>query len=159
PSNRLSRCRARRRGSGRIHDESGTPLAGYISPNPLQKDTQAETRCSQELEVNESPNQPRPQSARLDLAALQYGKTPAHHRHVALVEVAKGSRLPAAGYAAVDQCSCIPPLLHSNLRYTGKGLAVLLACRGIADHKDFGMSGHSKIFFNAHPPAAVRLHV
>jgi hypothetical protein len=43
-------------------------LAGQIGPNPLQEDAQAESGCGQELEVNEGPNQPRHQSARLDLA-------------------------------------------------------------------------------------------
>ena len=80
-----------------IHDEPGAPLAGHKSPNPLQEDADAKTRCRQELEVNESPNEPSQQSAHFDPAALQYGKTLAHHRHRALVEVAKLRRRLAAG--------------------------------------------------------------
>src|SRR5262249_34864636 len=148
----LAHCRAHRRGSVMIHDEPGAPLAGQIGPSPLQEDAQAEAGCGQELEVNESPNYPRHQPAHLDLAALQYGEALAHDGQGALVEIAKWRRLLSAGYAAANEFSCIPSLLHSHLRHAGKGFAVLLEYRGIANHKDFRMSGHSQIVLNAHPP-------
>ena len=77
-----------------IHDESRTPLAGEIRPNPLQEDRQTETRCRQELQVHGRPGEPRTESAHSDLATLQNSKTLADDRHVAFVEVAK--RTPAA---------------------------------------------------------------
>src|SRR5215467_12068314 len=85
-----------------IHDQARAPLACQKGPNPLQEDAQAEARCGQELEVDESPNHPREQSAHLDLPTLQYGKTLAHYGHGALIEVAKWSRRLAAGYTAVN---------------------------------------------------------
>src|ERR1700757_1798071 len=109
--------------------------------------------------MDESPNYPRGQSAHLDLPALQYGKALAHYGHGALIEVAKRSWRLAAGYTAVNEFSCIMSLLYSHLGDAGKGFAVLLECRGIANHKDFGMSGDSQIFLNAYPPGTVRLHV
>src|SRR5215468_1248929 len=108
-----------------IHDEPGAPLTRYKGPRPLQEDAQAEAGCGQEMEVNKSPNQPRPQSAGFYLAAFQYNKTFAHNRQGALVEVTKRSRLLAAGYAALDEFSRITPLLHCHLRHAGKGFAVL----------------------------------
>src|SRR5215470_15685756 len=98
-----------------IHDEPGASLAGKEGPHPLKKDAQAEAGCGQELEVDEGPNQPGPQPARLDFSALQHGEALADHCHIALVEVAKWSRLLAADYAAVNDSSCITSLLHSHL--------------------------------------------
>src|SRR5215472_1119501 len=140
-------------------DYSITSLPGHIRPHPLQEDAQPEARCGQELDVNESPNQPRHQPAHLDLPALQNGEAPAHYGHVALIEIAKWRRFLATGYPAVNEFSCITSLLHSHLRDAGKRLAVLLECCGIANNKDFGMSGHSQIFLNAHPPRAVCLNL
>src|SRR5262245_19587533 len=142
-----------------IDDQARSPLARQKGPNPLQEDAQAEAGCGQELEVDESPNHPRGQSAHLDLPTLQYGKTLAHHGHVALVKIAKRSRLFAAGDTAVNKVSRIVSLLYSHLDEAGKGFAVLLQRRGIADHKNFGMSGDSQISLNAYPPGTVRLHV
>src|SRR5262249_25794028 len=142
-----------------IDDQPRAPLARQKGPNPLQEDAQAEAGCGQELEVDESPNHPREQAAHLDLPTLQYGEAPSHHGHGALVEVAKRSRLFAAGYTAVNKFSRIMSLLHSHLCDAGKGLAVLLKCRGIADHKSFGMSWDSQISLTAYPPGTVRLHV
>src|SRR5262249_18433601 len=87
------------------------------------------------------------------------GKALAHHGHRALVEVAKRRRLFTAGYAVVNQFSSITSLLYGDLRHAGKGLPVLLKCSGIANHKDFGIPGHSQIALNAHPPGAIRLHL
>src|SRR5215831_2925368 len=109
-----------------IDDQPRAPLARQKGPNPLQEDAQAEAGCGQELEVDESPNHPREQSAHLDLPTLQYGKTLAHYSHGALVEVAKRSRLFAACYTAVNKFSCIMSLLDSHLGDAGKGFAVLL---------------------------------
>src|SRR5215470_4657540 len=118
----LAHGSAHRRRSVMIHDEPGASLAGKVGPTPLQENTQPEAGCGQKLEVNERPNQPRPQPARLDFAALQHRKTLAHHRHAPLVEVAKWSRRLAAGCAAVNEFSCITSLLHGHLRHAGKGL-------------------------------------
>src|SRR5215471_11776687 len=142
-----------------IHDEPGASLARYKGPRPLQEDAHAKAGCGQELEVNESPSQPRRQSAHLELPALQYGKTLAHHRHSPLVEIAKRGRLLASGDAAVNEFSRIMPALHGHLRHAGKRFAVLFECRGIANHKDFGMSGNSQIFLNTYPPSAVHLNL
>src|SRR5215475_13848813 len=142
-----------------IQDEPGASLACEKGPHPLKKDAQAETGCGQELQVNEGPNQPGPQPARLDFSTLQYRETLAYHRHIALVEVAERSRLSAAGYAVVNESSSITSLLHGHLRHAGKRFAVLLECRGIANHKDLGISGYSQIFLNAHSPGAVCLHL
>src|SRR5215470_17918659 len=142
-----------------IHDELGASSACKKGPNPLKKDADAKAGCGQELEVNEGPNQPGCQPARLDFSTLQHGETLAYHRHIALVEVAKRSRLFTAGYAFVNESSSITSLLHGHLRHAGKRFAVLLECRGIANHKDLGISGYSQIFLNAHPPGAVSLHL
>src|SRR5262252_2344129 len=132
-----------------IHDEPGAPLARQKGPRPLQEDAQPEARCRQELEVNESPGQPRNQSAHLELPALQYGKTLADHGHGALVEIAKRRRRLASIDAAVNEFSRIMPSLHGHLRHTGKWFAVLFERGGITNHKDFGMSGYCQIFLNA----------
>src|SRR6516165_4101410 len=142
-----------------IHDEPGASLARYKGPRPLQEDAQAKAGCGQELEVNESPSQPRRQTAHLELPALQYGKTLADDCHGALVEIAKRGRLLAPGYAAVNEFSRIMPSLHCHLRHAGKWFAVLFKCCGIANYKDLGMSGYSQIFLNAHPAGAVGLHL
>src|SRR5215467_13044836 len=142
-----------------IYDEPGASLARYKGPRPLQEDAQAKAGGGQELEVNESPSQPRRQSAHLELPALQYGKTLADDCHGALVEITKRDRLLASGDAAVNEFSRIMPALHGHLRHAGKRFAVLFECRGIANHKDFGMSGYSQIFLNAHSPRAVRLNL
>ena len=102
-----------------IHDEPGAPLTGYKGPSPLQEHTQAEAGRSQKLEVNESPNEPSAESARLKLPALQYSKALANYRHVALIEIAKWSLLRAAVYPAMDEFPRVTSLLHSHLRYTG----------------------------------------
>src|SRR5262249_38273670 len=115
-------------------------------------------RCGEELEVNERPNEPRQESARLDLPALQYGKALAHYRHAALVEVTKGSRLLAAGDSATNEFSRITSLLHSHLRYARKGLTVLRERSGVADYENFWMSGNRQIILNSHPAGAVCLH-
>src|SRR5215469_919544 len=120
-----------------IHDEPGASLARYKGPRPLQEDAQAKAGRGQELEVNESPSHPRHQSAHLERPALQYGKTLADDCHGALVEIPKRGRRPAPGYAAVNKFSRIMPLLHGHLRHTGKWLAVLFECCGIANHKNF----------------------
>src|SRR5215467_14493435 len=134
-----------------IHNEPGASLASHKRPNPLQEDAQAKSRCGQELEVNKRPNQPCPEPAHLDLAALQDGKTLAHHSHSALVEIAKRSRLLAVSNAGVDEFSCIASLLHSHLRHAGQRFAILLECSSIANHKNFRMSGHGQVVLNAHP--------
>src|SRR5215470_19337339 len=142
-----------------IYDEPGASLARYKDPRPLQEDAQAKAGGGQELEVNESPGQPRRQSAHLELPALQYGKTLADDCHGALVEIAKRGRLLASCDAAVDEFSRIMPSLHGHLRHSGKWFAVLFERGGITNHKDFGMSGYCQIFLNAHPPSAVRLNL
>src|SRR5215469_5812730 len=93
------------RRSAMIDDQARSPLARQKGPNPLQEDAQTEAGCGQELEVDESPNHPREQSAHLDLPTLQYGKALAHYSHGALIEVAKWSRVFAASYAAVNEFS------------------------------------------------------
>src|SRR5690348_4722137 len=109
-----------------IHDESRTPLAGEICPNPLQEDRQTETRCRQELQVDGCPGKPRSEPAHSHLVTLQNRKALANHRHVSFVEVTKRTRRRAAGYAAVNDFSCVTSLLHCYLSNTGKRLAVFL---------------------------------
>src|SRR5208283_387264 len=109
-----------------IHDESRTPLAGEIRPNPLQEDRQTETRGRQELQVDGCPGKPRTEAAHSHLVTLQNRKALAHHRHVSFVEVTKRPRRRAAGYSAVDDFSCITSLLHGYLRNARKRLAVFL---------------------------------
>src|SRR5215471_11996164 len=96
PSGSLASWLADRCGTVVVHDEPRAPLAAQIGPDPLQEDAQSKARCGQELDMNECPNQPRPQPADLYFAALQYGKTLAHHGHGTLVEVAKRTWRPAA---------------------------------------------------------------
>ena len=72
------------------------------------------------------PRKPRSEPAHSHLVALQNCKSLAYDGHVALVEVAKRTWWRAAGYAAVNDFSCIMPLLHSYLRNAGKRFAVFL---------------------------------
>jgi hypothetical protein len=72
-----------------IEDEPGAPLAGHISPNPLQEDAQPEARCGEELEVHRGPSEPSSKTAQLDLVAFEHRKTFPHYRHSALIKVAK----------------------------------------------------------------------
>ena len=109
-----------------IHDESRTPLAGEIRPNPLQENRQTKTRCRQKLQVDGRPGEPCSEAAYSDLVALQDRKALANHRHGAFVEVTKRTGRRSAGYAAVNDFSCITALLHGHLRNAGKRLAVFL---------------------------------
>ena len=109
-----------------IHDESRTPLAGEICPNPLQEDRQTETRCRQELQVNSCPGKPRFEAAHSHLVTLQNRKALADHRHAAFVEVAKRPGRRATDYPTVNEFSCVTSLLYGYLRDAGKRLAVLL---------------------------------
>jgi len=59
----------------------------------------------------------------------------------------------------MDEFPCIASLLHCHLSYARKDFAFLLECRGVANHKDFGMSRHGQIFLNAHPTGTIRLHI
>ena len=75
-----------------IHYESGTSLAGEISPNPLQEDRQTQTRCRQKLEVYEGPGKPGAETAYLNLTALQYSKALAYYSHVSFIKVGEWIR-------------------------------------------------------------------
>ena len=99
-----------------IHDQPVTPLPRHIGPNPLQEDAQAEARRGEELKMDGRPSEPGPEPAHLDLAALKNRKTFADYGHGAFVKVAEGTRIGFAYDAAVNQLSCIAPLLH---RYLG----------------------------------------
>ena len=109
-----------------IHDESGTPLAGEVCPNPLQEDGQTETRRRQELQVYACPCEPCSEPLHSDLVTLQNGKALANYRHVAFVEVTEWTGRRRTGYAVVNDSSCITSLLHRDLRDAGKRLAVFL---------------------------------
>src|ERR1700689_3516834 len=98
-----------------IHDESRTPLAGEICPNPLQENGQTKTRGRQKLEVYQRPGEPCCEPAYSELVTLQDGKAFTHDRHVAFVEVTKRTGRRAAGYAGVKGFSCITTLLHRHL--------------------------------------------
>ena len=95
-SDRLVYSYARQPGSMLTHDEPGAPLPGHIGPSPLQENTQAETGCGN---VNRGSNEPRSESANLNLAALQHRKTLAYNCHTALVEMRNGARIH--GFAGI----------------------------------------------------------
>src|ERR1700719_3025669 len=98
-----------------IHDESRTPLAGEICPNPLQEDRQTEARCRQELQVDGAPSKPRCEASYSHLVTLQNRKALADHRHAAFVEVAKRPGRTAADYPTVNEFSYITSLLYGYL--------------------------------------------
>src|ERR1700683_3595068 len=111
-----------------IHDESGTPLAGEICPNPLQENGQTKTRGRQKLEVDERPGEPCREPAHSELVTLQDGKSFTNDRHVAFVEVTKRTGRRAAGYAGMKNFSSITTLLHGHLGNAGKRLAGFFGC-------------------------------
>ena len=51
-------------------DQLSTALATQIGPHPLQKDTESQAALRQELNVDESPHQPRHKAAELNAGAL-----------------------------------------------------------------------------------------
>src|SRR5580658_6069217 len=99
-----------------IDDEPGASLTSHVGPNPLEKNTQTETRRRQELEMHGCPSKPRPEPADMHLAGLQHRKALAHHGHAAFVEVAEWGRRGIAGHAVANQLPGIAPLLHRHLR-------------------------------------------
>src|SRR6267378_5445149 len=114
-----------------IHDQSGTPLAGQIRPNPLQEDAHTEARCRQELEVHGRPREPGNDAAYMEFAALQHSKTLAHHGQVPFIEIVKWARHVTAYDVTVNQFPRVAPLLDRHLRHTWQGLAVLIQRCGI----------------------------
>src|SRR5438105_2979898 len=127
-----------------IHNEPGPALSRHIGPNPLHEDANAKTGLRQELQMDSRPSEARQESADVDLAALENGKTLTDHRHVALIEVTKWRRRGFAGNTPVNQLARIPPLLHRYLRYARQRLTILIERCSIADHEDFRVPWHSE---------------
>jgi hypothetical protein len=113
----------------------------------------------QELEMYGRPREPRHEATYADFAALHHSEALAHHGHAALVKVAKWARRGMADDAEVNQLPCIAPLLHRHLRDTGQGITVLIERGCIPNHKYLGVSGHSEVILNAHPPSAICFHI
>src|ERR1700739_137504 len=142
-----------------IHNEPVASLSCHVGPNPLQENAQAEARRGEELEVHGGPGQPSQKAAYFDFRALQHRKTLADYGHGALVKVAEGTRRRIANDAAVNQLSCITPLLHCHLCNARKGFAVLIEGCRIAHDENLGMCWHCEIFLNANPPCTIHLDV
>src|SRR5262249_58602984 len=120
----------------RCHDEARPSPAGDVGPDPLQKDAHAEVGLREELEVDAGPRQPRDEALHAQTAALEDRKVLAHHRHVALVEVAERLEVRLPGEARAEQAAHIAALLHRDLGDTGQWLALLVHRGGVADHED-----------------------
>src|SRR5579863_3111494 len=122
-----------------IHNEPGAPLSGKIGPHPLQKDANAKVGLRQELEVYRGPCEPREAAVQMYLAALENGKTLAHHRHSAFVEVAERPGRRFAGETPVNQFAGVAALLNRYLRDAGQSRTILIERGSVAHHKNFRM--------------------
>src|SRR5258708_21310839 len=121
----------------------------------MQKAGTREAWCSEELEVHRGPSEPSRKGADLDLRALQHSETLAHHRYITFVKVAERGRLGIANNAIANQLTRITPLLNRYLSNSWQGFAILVKRRRIAHDENRGVSGHRKIFLNAHPSRAI----
>src|SRR5690242_9535671 len=96
------------------------------------------------------PDQPREESAGMDLAALQHRKVLAHHCQIALVEIPERRGRSLSGDAVLNQSCCVTSLLDRHLCHAGQRLAVLLQGGDVAYREDFGMSRDAEVRLNAH---------
>src|SRR5271154_4592794 len=93
----------------------------------------------------------------MDLAAFKHRKSLADYGHAAFVKIAKLARRRIVRDATANQFPRVTPLLYRHLCHAWEWFAVLIERRSIADHEDLGMTGHRKIFLNAHPSSVVHL--
>ena len=98
-----------------LNDEPRATLSGHISPYPLDKNADSKIGRGEKLEVYERPGEPREESAEVNFAALQNGKTLANNSHVPFVEISEGSPRDLAFDLSGNYAPHIAPLLDRNL--------------------------------------------
>ena len=72
-----------------FNDQPVASLCTEVRPGPLGQDTKPQAALCEKLNVDQSPDEPREETAHPDSPALQHGKILADHGKIALVEIAK----------------------------------------------------------------------
>src|SRR2546422_1638269 len=93
-----------------LGDQPRASAIGEVRPRPLEQHQHAVAEADQEEDVHEDPDQPREESAEMELPDVSHGLAAADDRELAFVPVAEGPAGPAGQIAPDDTRGILSPL-------------------------------------------------
>ena len=107
-------------------------------------------------DVNRGPDDPGREATEPQAAGVHHRITSPDHGEAAGIVIAKRRRLRAPARDSRDGIRHVSSLLDRDLGDAWERAAVLLERHDVADHEDFGMTGHAEVGVDPDPAGVVR---